>query len=170
MRARFDIKYKPGFYPHLPIDPMKRIMFNDDLLNESLYKLQKLGIPPDTNSLLQYLKAQKIEPPNCRVNNTHLPIAFGGMYLYNSISLENILNGSSDILYAFNDFIYFSKREVFLKLSNLFNECGLKELSGVPHLYAQEAQLCIFCVNNGINILMFTQLNPDGFGYAYGPS
>jgi hypothetical protein len=171
MRTRFDIDYKQNFYPHIPEDPLKRVSFNDELEGELISTMKKFSIDSNMNSLLNYLKSKMIEEPHCRVDNEHLPISFGGMYIYNTISLENILNGSSDILYAFNDFIYFAKREVFLKLSNLFNDCGIRESPIlVPHFYAQEAQLSIFCINNGINILMFTQINSNGYGYKYGPT
>ena len=171
MKTRFDIRYKPSFFPYMPKDTWNKFCFNEELITEFSSTIEKLGIEMDINSVLHYLKTQKIEAPNCRVNNIHLPISFGGMYVYNTISLQNIINGSTDILYAFNDFIFFSKREVFLKLTNLFHDSGIKDsVVFVPHFYAQEAQFYIFCINNGIDILMFTQLNPNGHGYAYGPS
>lgn len=170
MKTRFDMKYKHDFYPHLPTDPWKRLCFNDELFREFSDTVQKLNIEMDMRTVLNYLKTHEIKEPYCRVNNALLPISFGGMYACNTKSLENIINGSNDILYAFNDFIYFSKRDVFVKLHNLFHDYGIKEsIQHVPHFYTVEAQLYIFCINNGIDILMYTQLNPNGIGYAYGP-
>lgn len=170
MKTRFDMRYKRDFYPHLPTDPWKKLCFNDEICREFSNTVQKLDIEMDMQSVLNYLKKQEIKEPNCRINNDLLSISFGGMYAYNTKSLENIISGSNDILYAFNDFIFFSKRDIFMKLHNLFRDYGIKELSQyVPHFYAAEAQLYIFCINNGINILMYTQLNSNGIGYAYGP-
>jgi hypothetical protein len=167
MKSRFDITYKQDFYPHLPEEDntWKKLCFNDELLEEFSSTTEKLGIEMNMNSVLDYLKKQKIELPKCRVDITHLPITFGGQYAYNTISLQNVINGSTDILYAFNDYIFFSKREVFLKLKNLFHDSGIKDVVDVsiPHFYAQEAQLYIFCINNCIDILMFTQP-------SYGPT
>jgi len=137
MKTRFDMPYNHNFYPHLPTDLWKKLCFNDEILRELSNTVQKLNIEMDMQSVLNYLKKQDIKEPNCRVNNDLLSISFGGMYSYNTQSLENIISGSDDILYAFNDFIFFSKRDVFVKLHNLFHDYGIKESrQHVPHFYA----------------------------------
>jgi hypothetical protein len=73
------------------------------------------------------------------------------------------MNGSDDILYAFNDYVYFAKREIFLKLINFFNDSYIKETNlNITHFYAPEAHLIIFCDNNSIDILMYKYYDSKG--------
>jgi hypothetical protein len=169
MKSRFDIKMKDMFYPHLPCDILHKICFNDEILHSFMHKLTQLNIDLDITKVVDYIKECKIEKPRCRVDSQLLKISFGGMYAYNHASLSHILNGSDDVLYAFNDFIIFAKRNVMLKLIHIFDDCAEKESEiYLPHFYAQEAQLYLFCINNNIDILMYTELNDNGFGYKYG--
>lgn len=169
MKTRFNMKMKDMFYPHLPSDLIYKICFNNDFLQAFVDKLKELNIELNFNKVAEYISTCNIKPPECRVDYRLLKISFSGMYAYNNTPLLNILNGSDNILYAFNDFIYFSKRNVMLKLINLFNDAGEKRAPVyMPHFYAPEAQLYLYCINNDIDMLMYTELNDNGFGYKYG--
>lgn len=170
MKSRFDIRMKDMFYPHMPNDLLHKICFNDEILRSFTNTLHSLQIEFDIHKVVNYIDGCTIEQPKCRVDNKLLTISFGGMYAYNSKSITNILHGRDNILYAFNDFIIFAKRDIMLKFIHIFDDCAQKESNfPLPHFYALEAQLYLFCMNNDIDILMYTELNDDGFGYKYGP-
>jgi len=159
MRTRFDIPYHKNFYPHFPNTILRKLLLTDT--NIELYNkiIQKYKIA----DIVDFLKNQQIELPLCRVNLDYVSITFGGDYYYNNKSVENIMNGSDDILYAFNDYVYYAKRNVFLKLVNLFNDSYIKETNlNISHFYAPEAQLIIFCDNNSIDILMYRHYDSNG--------
>ena len=159
MRTRFDAQYIKDFNPNFPKTFEKKILFNE--LNVELYNktIQKYKIA----DIVDFLKNQQIELPLCRINLDYISVTFGGDYYYNYKSIENIMNGSDDILYAFNDYVYFAKREIFLKLINFFNDSYIKETNlNITHFYAAEAQLIIFCDNNSIDILMYKYYDSKG--------
>ena len=65
-----------------------------------------------------------------------------------------------NILYAFNDFFYFAKSDVFLKLESLFDEACLTTCDNQDlynHYFCPESQLMIFCLNHKIDIIMYPE-------------
>ena len=174
MRTRFDVYYQELFYPKVYNDNddiFYKVFFNNININLFQQTCERLQINTNTiNSLLLFLQQQKIELPNDRINFDLINVTLGGWNYYNSLSLKNIINGNNDILYAYNDFFYFGKREVFLKLHNLFDDCFLldngSELN-INHIYSPESQLIMYCVKNNIQILMYdenTRIYNGSFG------
>jgi hypothetical protein len=146
MKTRFDIAYPEDFYPHIPGGSLiDKISFNG------------MGISFNTHNIEEYiiwLKQQQIILPNCRVS-CDFSKSFGGAYMYNYQSLENISKGDDNILYCFNDHFFFSKREVFVKLYDFINIYGTVYNNNIQHTFAAEAQLLIACFHVNISPLMF---------------
>jgi len=162
MKTRFDMPYFEGFYPHEKhtCDSIENKILFDEFNKVPYYNtLKKYNIESSFNNVVNLLKSLHIPHPKCRIEEPLVPISFGGTYFYNYVSLENILSGNHDILYAFNDFVFFANRNLFVKLKNLFNNYGICEIPyNIPHYYAPESQLLIYCLNNNINILTYTHL------------
>jgi len=156
MKTRFDVKYHSDFFPNYPKDSSsfeEKLCFNEKIrfLIKNVY-----NIDTSSDDFIQQLKNKRIIYPECRVSQDFFSKSFGGTYLYNWHSLENIKNGDSNILYCLNDHVLFGNRDVFLKLSNLLDSYGTIECSiNINHYYAQEAQLLMFCIKNKINPLMY---------------
>jgi hypothetical protein len=155
MKTRFDMAYPDTFYPNIPEGTLlSKLTFNESLKDKFLKGLKENNL--DIDSLIPFLKNQKINSDNCRINMALLQISFGGDFCYNYKSLENILNGSDEILYSFNDFYFFGKRDIFLKFKRFSEEMYIKPTSlDIPHFYITESQMCIFCDNNNIDYLMY---------------
>lgn len=155
MKTRFDMAYPDTFYPNIPKGSfLSKLTFNESLKDKFLIGLKENNLDIDT--FIPFLKNQKLNPNNCRVNMDFLQISFGGHFCYNYKSLENILNGVDEILYSFNDFYFFGKRDVFLKFKRFSEEMYIKSTSmDIPHYYITESQMCIFCDNNNIDYLMY---------------
>jgi len=148
MRTRFDIAYPTDFYPNIPTGSLiDKISFNEMGIQ---FSQKHMSI----QEYIIWLKKQNIRLPNCRVS-CNWGDSFGGAYLYNYMSLENICNGDDNILYCFNDHFFFSKREVFLKLYDFINIYGTVSNNNIKHIFAEEAQLLIACLHVNINPLMF---------------
>jgi len=167
-KTRFDISYPADFYPHilaLPdsgtggateivTDILDVITFNKtnrDYLNDVM---DKFGLKT-IDDLITYNK-EKQPTLECRVNGYDRHLNFGSVYCYNYHSLEGIKkNGSRNILYALNDLCFFGGRDVFYKLNDFFQESGLIENVELPHFYAPESQLIIYCLKKNIDILCY---------------
>lgn len=151
MRTRFDVEYPNNFYPliHENDAPLlDKIFLNKE--NADFF----LTISNDIDRFIHFLKNQKIILPSCRT--PHYKFSFGGSYLNNYLSLENIKAGSNNILYMYNDHVIFGSREQFVKLKQFVFECGIMETPlNINHFFAAEAQLLIFCFNNNINPIMY---------------
>lgn len=158
MRTRFDIIYSPGFFPGVHeknASIMQKICFNyENYLNLK----SRFSNIDDINGVINHLKHEKIILPECRTHYRNY--SFGGAYLNNYISLENILNGSTDILYMYNDYVIFGDRENFIKLKDFYDVFGELDTSlNITHYFASESQLLIYCFNNNINPLMYLYLD-----------
>ena len=170
MKTRFDVYYPPNFYPHLFHESeclLKKLLFNDTNIDLFQSCMRSNNIQ-NLEDLSQFIKQQEIKLPKCRINFDYINMTFGGWNFYNTIALENIINGSDDILYSFNDFFYFAKRSVFLQLKDLFKECFVLEPNGtlgpLHHIYAPESQLIMYCLEKNINILMYDDGSKDYSG------
>jgi len=169
-KTRFDISYPEDFYPHIPLlnyntndninsketqsQLLDSITFNK--INKKLAEeaMKKCGLET-IDDLIDYNKKQK-EQIECRVDPDMKYITFGSTYCYNYHSLEGIKkHGTKNILYALNDLCFFGRRDVFFKLQNWFQESGMIENTEIPHFYAPESQLIIFCLKHGIDILCY---------------
>ena len=154
MRTRFDVLYDKLFYPHIHSSDSNLV--DKILLNENIKNIFKNTFKVDvlSENYISYLKNNKIELPECRVKIRD--ISLGSAYFNNYISIQNIKKGNNDILYCFNDYYFFGKKDVFLKLKNFFNEYGLLDTNlNIPHFYAPESQLLIYCFNKNINPIMY---------------
>ena len=157
-KTRFDLRYPPDFYPHMPnhTDIFDKINFNKT--NRTLFdtKCAELNIT-NMDELIEFNKKNIVNVADARINYDYGDISFGSMYCYNNYALENIKNGKEDILYAFNDFFFFGKRDTFLKLESWFDESGLIDPSqyNINHFYAPETQLMVYCFKYQINILCY---------------
>jgi hypothetical protein len=151
MRTRFDLEYPINFYP--------LIHENDAPLLDKIFLNKEntdyfLTISNDIDQFIQFLKSQKIILPSCRT--PYYKFSFGGSYLNNYVSLENIKAGCNNILYMYNDHVIFGSREQFIKLKQFVFEYGTMETPlNINHFFAAEAQLLIFCFNNNINPIMY---------------
>ena len=150
MRTRFDIEYPNSFYP--------LIHENDAPLLDKIFLNKEnkgfLTIFNNIDEFINFLKEQKITLPECRTS--HYKYSFGGYYLNNYLSLENIKYGNNNILYMYNDHIIFGLREQFIKLKEFVYDYGIMDTSlNINHFFAPEAQLLIFCFNNNINPIMY---------------
>lgn len=151
MKTRFDVKYPIHFYPfvHNETAPAEdKIFLNNE--NREYFK----SIFHNVHDIIHFLKQENITLPQCRT--PYYKFSFGGSYLNNYISLENIANGSNKILYMYNDHVIFGNRENFIDLDNLFDEYGMIDSSlNIHHYYAPEAQLLMYCFKRGINPIMY---------------
>lgn len=151
MKTRFDVRYPENFYPLTHSNDssiLEKIYLNKENNDYFIKKFE------DINNLINFLKNQYIVLPKCRT--VHGNISLGGDYLNNYISLENIVNGSNNILYMYNDHFIFGNRNEFIKLKNLVHEYGtMKTDLNINHYFAPESQLLIFCFNNKINPIMY---------------
>ena len=155
MKTRFDIEYPKHFYPFIHDKDssfIDKIYLNPE--NKSYFEKKIENIEDH----IYLLKENPIELPECRTPYD----SFGGAYFNNYISLENIKNGSNDILYMYNDYIIFGNREQFIKLEGFFSEYGIMDTSlNIYHYYAQEAQILIYCFNHNIDPIMYKHdINP----------
>jgi hypothetical protein len=164
MRTRFDMTYSETFFPYLPSGSIfNKLLFDDELKSRFLKKMKKYNIPLDYHSLVDFIKTQKYLDSCSLVNLDVADLTLGGHFCYNYPSVENIINGSDDILYMFNDFYYFSKREIFLKLYNFLDDYYMIESKiDIPHFYVTESQYCIFCYKHNINFVMYHPVDENG--------
>jgi hypothetical protein len=166
MRTRYDCKYPDNFFPNIPTYPniIQNLAFNEHNHKIILNAMKEENVT-NFHELLEFNKTHRLHVPYSHIpNHTHSAIAFGGMLCFNYESLQNIFDNvnqsdvSSLILYAFNDYFYFSKTFNFLKLQKLFDEShlfGCNNTDLYNHFFCPETQLIIFCLNNNINILMY---------------
>lgn len=151
MKTRFDVEYPDNFYPliHGHDAPLiEKIFLNKE--NTNFF----LAIFDNIDGFIHFLKNQNIILPTCRT--PHKKFSFGGSYLNNYLSLENIKAGNNDILYMYNDHIIFGSRDQFVKLKEFVFDYGIMETPlNINHFFAAEAQLLIFCFNNNINPIMY---------------
>jgi hypothetical protein len=162
MKTRFDSKYPTGFFPHITDnkDIIINLSFNEHNKNIITQNMTRFGIN-NIDELITFNKTNRIQPPNSHINFAHFALSFGGMVCYNYESLINIKNnGFNNILYAFNDFYYFSKKEDFVKLKNWIYESSINNCSNQDlynHYFCPESQFLTFCLNNNINVLMYPE-------------
>lgn len=157
MKTRFDIRYPDFFYPHIPSDILHFNNLNKNIIQNSMKNLNLTNI----NDLIEFNKNNKMNLPDCRIYDSDIVnITFGGSYFHNSKNLEKIKNGCKNFIYLFNDYFYFGKRELMLKLYNIFNESLLMEplddnIELYNHIYSPESQMIIYCIKKDINFLMY---------------
>lgn len=147
LKTRYDTTYPDYFYPHYKDDT--------DSLDNKIFFDEKIKEYMKIEDIIQYqktLEKSKIIMPRCRVVNRKNSL--GGAFYYNK-SIINIINGSNDILYCFNDSFFCSKRDIFIKLENFFDMFGMLKNDDIVHFYAPEAQLIIFCLENNITPIMY---------------
>jgi hypothetical protein len=157
-KTRFDIMYPDDFYPHVPKGELIDILsFND--INKQLMvgTMQKYQL--DTLwDLILFNKNNKVLLPNCRVSSyEHLPITFGGTYLYNYKSLEYILSGNTNIIYSFNDHFQFGETKNMIVFEKLFDEFWeiFSSYEHLNHYFSPEVQIMVFCLHHNIPILFY---------------
>ena len=107
------------------------------------------------------------------LTSTHIPIehsalCFGGRVCYNYKSIENITVSTDNIMYSFNDYYFFSNKNTFMKLVNIYEDSCLysndnPDLSKLT--FCPEAQLMIYCLNNNIDIIMYPECFYDTMVY-----
>jgi len=156
MKTRFDMIYWKNFYPHLPeLNMTEKLLLSDKNIELYNHTSNKYNIN-SFEELINFLKQQQVIIPNLCIPKEHANISFGSNLYYNYKSIENIINGSNNILYANHDCYYFAKRSVFLKLINLYNDAFLKETNlDLKMFYNPESQFVIFCDNNSIDLLIY---------------
>ena len=163
MKTRFDYAFiiDDNFYPHIPKDDiMSKITFDSSKYIEPYLtaKMKELNTT-NINDFIAYLKTKKIVVPDFSTPRYIEPISFGGTFFVNDISLENIVNGSNDILYMTSDWMYFGKRDIFVKLKDLFTEFAIIQSdlnqNGIQVFFCPESQLIVYCLNKKINCLMY---------------
>lgn len=157
MRTRFDVFYCPDFVPRIPVtnDILEKILFNG--INLELYeKAATKHCIKGLGELISFVRQQKIELPNFRIKRHLEDLTMGGTNFYNPLSLENLYNGDENILWCYNDYIIFSQRDNFIKLSSLYDDYGkITPFLNIPHYYAPESQLMMFAIKNNMNPIMF---------------
>lgn len=158
MRMRFDTYITDDkFYPHCPVNNiLSKITFNENILSILKNKMVELNIQT-LEEYTQYLKSNPIKVPH--YISSFPETSFGTYFFNNYISLENIIKGEENILYSFSDHLFFGKRDIFVKLYNLFNEFGKIESDlnqkGLQAFFCPEGQMLVFCFHHNINILMY---------------
>ena len=157
MKTRFDTNYPENFYPFVhnkDATYLDKIYFNAE--NKAFFSTKI----PDIKTHIEFLKTNQISLPSCRTE--HIDVSFGGSYFSNYLSLENIEGGNDRILYMYNDFFIFGSRTEFIELQYLFDEYGCIETNLIiPHYFAQEAQVLLFCFSRGISPIMYKRLEID---------
>lgn len=167
MKTRFDAKYPENFYPHIPTNGniLDNLAFNAHNKNKILERMKENKIN-SFEKIVEFNKNNKINPPNSHIYSKHDALSFGGMVCYNYESLYNIHNnGFNHILYAFNDYYFFSKKDDFVKFQKWIDESCLMDCVNPDlynHYFCPENQFVIFCINNGINLLMYPECFYDG--------
>lgn len=159
MKLRFDTNIiDPLFYPHVPDgDIIDKLTFNTSIRSKLHSTMAVLGIST-LEEYANFLQENPIQFPNYI---SKYPESSFGIYFFNNyISIKNILNGSADIIYSFVDHLYFGKRNIFIKLINIFKEFGCIESElnqrGLQAFFSTEGQMLVYCFNNGITPLMYT--------------
>lgn len=158
-RTRFDCKYPDSFYAHIPLcnDIIQTLCFNNQVIGQKLYEHGLTNI----DNLIQFNVNNRLPLPFGHLTNYHAGLSFGAMVCYNYQSLQNIKkNGLSNILYAFNDIIYFGKKDTVFKLINIFQDCCIYEPKNPDlynHFFCTESQFIIFCLNNNIDVVMYPE-------------
>lgn len=158
MRTRFDVLYNKNFYPHLSENNIyDKLLLDDITIKNFNYTCKKYNIN-SLNELITFLKEKKNQLPKLyyNIDEEFINISFGSNIFYNYVALENIINGSNDILYSYHDFYFFANRNIFLKLINLYDQSFIVDTDIVSNsFFCAESQLAIYCHNNSINILMY---------------
>lgn len=161
-KTRFDCKYPNDFYPHIPEydNIMKTISFNEYNFNIIQKKMDNYKLRT-FEDLILFNKKNRLILPYGHISSNHGGLSIGGMVCYNYESLENIkTNGNKNIMYSFNDYFYFAKSDVFLKLENLFEHSCFYHPNNPDlynHYFCPESQFVIFCLNNNIDIIMYPE-------------
>jgi hypothetical protein len=159
MKLRFDTRIiDPAFYPHIPTgDMLDRITFNTSIRNTLQETMKKLGITT-LKEYAQFMKDHPIQIP--QYISKYSESSFGSYFLNNYISIQNILNGSEDIIYTFVDHLTFARRDVFVKLQHIFRDYAVisSDLNqrGMQAFFCPEVQMLVYCFHNGITPLMYT--------------
>jgi len=156
MRTRFDGCYPAGFYPHMPTGKYV-LSFNEENHSQIERSMNQLGI----HDLIKFNKETRLVLPNVHTPIYHYAVTFGGRICYNYESLENIIHNAEidNILYSFGSIYEFSNQSTMLKLEKMFEQSCLifpKNPDLLLHTFCQETQLVTFCLENKINILMYS--------------
>ena len=161
-KTRFDCKYPFDFYPHIPVKDniIHTLAFNTHNLNIIQNNMANYNLRT-FDDLISFNKHTRLQMPFGHIPNEHCGLSFGGMVCYNYESLENIqYSGIKNILYSFNDYFYFAKADVFLKLESLFDDSCLYPCNNPDlynHYFCPESQFMMFCLNQKIDIIMYPE-------------
>jgi hypothetical protein len=152
MRTRFDVLYPEGVYPHIPSGIYEKLTFHGFGMSEKKFSER---MSEGISGYIHFLKTQTIQHPECRVKDYETSL--GGAYFYNYITVEHLNTHPEErnILYMFNDFLYFAERDIFLKLMNFNDMWGKVPTYGMQHTFAPEAQMLMLCFHTNIYPLMY---------------
>jgi hypothetical protein len=166
-KTRFDSKYPIGFFPHIPstTDPLSTLSFN--LHNKEVIQecMNKNSIK-DIDGIINFNESTRLLSSHIPIE--HSALCFGGRICYNYKSIKNIKESTDNILYSFNDYYFFSKKDTFMKLKNLYKDSCLYSNDNPDlynHTFCPEAQLMIYCLNNNIDIIMYPECFYDTMVY-----
>jgi hypothetical protein len=166
-KTRFDSKYPTEFFPHIPSSTDALTILSFDAYNKDkiLESMEKYNIK-DINDIINFNKQLRLRSPHIPIE--HSALCFGGRVCYNYKSIENIIVSTDNIMYSFNDYYFFSNKNTFMKLVNIYGDSCLysndnPDLSN--HTFCPEAQLMIYCLNNNIDIIMYPECFYDTMVY-----
>uniref|UniRef100_A0A6C0I0W1 Uncharacterized protein n=1 Tax=viral metagenome TaxID=1070528 RepID=A0A6C0I0W1_9ZZZZ len=169
-KTRFDCKYPTDFCPYIENknNIIDTIAFNENNVNIIKQNMDQYGINT-IDDLILFNKKTRLKLPHGHIPYEHHALALGGMACYNYESLENVRrNGIENILYSFNDYFYFAKTDIFLKLEKILDDsclitCNNPDLYN--HYFCPESQFIIFCLYNKIDIIMYPECFYDTMIY-----
>jgi hypothetical protein len=176
-RTRFDVSYHPDFVFVMPppeADARQLLLLSQT--NARYFAQCRVDVL--SPAYRQWLRAARIVLPDCRVEDRPpsrtMSTTLGGAYYYNWVTVEAIIAGApairDRILYCYNDHFFFGLRATFYQLRELHRcygriiEADYRHLfpDDIPHFFAPESQLLIFCLSHGIYPVM--HLYPGSHG------
>lgn len=166
-KTRFDSKYPTEFFPHIPssTDPLTILSFDKYNKDKILESMVKYNIK-DINEIINFNTQTRLKTPHIPIE--HYALCFGGRVCYNYKSIENIKSSTDNIMYSFNDYYFFSNKNTFMKLVNIYKDSCLYSNNNPDlskHTFCPEAQLMIYCLNNNIDIIMYPECFYDTMVY-----
>lgn len=166
-KTRFDSKYPDDFYPTMPIsnDILDILSFNQHNKKIVLDCMDKYNIK-NIDDLILFNENTRLRQGHIPVE--HFPLTVGGRVCYNYKTLQNIKKTTDNILYSFNDYYFFSNKHTFMKLGNLYNDSCMYSTDNPDlsnHIFCPESQLIVYCLNNNIDIIMYSECFYDTMIY-----